>query len=279
MTNILQAILNISKSDVKREIRDYYKNSIRIQQVGDALEFYVKDAFCNSFEINNIAKKEENYRNNFSYLGNSNNPPDIIIKGGDAIEVKKIEGKSSTISLNSSFPKDKLYSEDEMITNACRECEDWDIKDLIYAIGTVNDGKLKSIWFVYGDCYAADREVYTRVKNCISSGVERIDNVEFSPTKELGRVNKVDPLGITYLRVRGMWGIEHPVKLFDDIEDVEDNLLNCIISEEKYLSFPKDDILSLEKSKSINVKNVDISDPNNPAKTLKAKYIYIEESI
>ena len=30
----------------------------------------------------------------------------------------------------------------------------------------------------------------------------------FAETKELGRVNQVDPLGITNLRIRGMWQIE-----------------------------------------------------------------------
>lgn len=40
-----------------------------------------------------------------SHQGNKNHPPNFIIRGGDAIEVKKIESKNRNIALNSSFPK------------------------------------------------------------------------------------------------------------------------------------------------------------------------------
>ena len=33
----------------------------------------------------------EKYSEVFSYLGNTSNPPDMIIKDGDAIEVKKLK--------------------------------------------------------------------------------------------------------------------------------------------------------------------------------------------
>ena len=50
-----------------------------------------------------------------------------------------------------------------------------------------------------------------------------LQDVEFSETNELGRVNKVDPLGITYLRIRGMWGIENPIKVFNYVAPAEQN--------------------------------------------------------
>src|SRR5699024_11579610 len=62
------------------------------------------------------------------------------------------------------------------------------------------------LWFVYGDCYCADKSYYERIADTIKDGVSSIPDVDFGETKELGRVNKVDPLGITYLRIRGMWG-------------------------------------------------------------------------
>lgn len=77
----------------------------------------------------------------FSYLGNQNNPPDVILKGGDAIEIKKIQSKSSAIALNSSYPKNKLYSNDPRITKACKNSEVWKVKDMIYVIGVTNDKK------------------------------------------------------------------------------------------------------------------------------------------
>ena len=59
--------------------------------MGDALEYYIKDLFCNSLHENDIEKKNIIYEENFSYFGNQNNPPDFIVKDGDAIEVKKLK--------------------------------------------------------------------------------------------------------------------------------------------------------------------------------------------
>ncbi len=94
--------------------------------------------------------KNDLYNQAFSYLGNQNNPPDIIIKNGDSIEVKKVQGNASGIALNSSYPKSKLYSDCSMITAHCKDCENWDIKDIFYIIGNTDDNDLKTLWFVYG---------------------------------------------------------------------------------------------------------------------------------
>lgn len=279
MTNILIALKNIIKRpdiDVKRSYSTTGHN--RVNNMGEALELYIKDVFCDTFG-KSPAEKNKAYSNNFSYLGNQNNPPDIIIKNGDAIEVKKIENVGSQIALNSSYPKDKLYSNSPMITQACRECEEWEKKDIVYIIGATPNGKLKMLWLVYGDCYAASRETYERIKNTIAEGINSLSNVEFSDTKELGRVNKVDPLGITYLRIRGMWGIDNPSKVFNylDINGTEQELtINAIIPVEKYESFPEKDkaeIKEMNDKKMISLKMVKIKSPNNPAKQLNAYHI------
>ncbi|OGH29161.1 MAG: restriction endonuclease, partial [Candidatus Levybacteria bacterium RIFCSPHIGHO2_12_FULL_37_12] len=200
------------------------------------------------------------------------------IKQGDAIEVKKIESLRSGIALNSSYPKDKLFSDSPMITSACRLAEDWQEKDLIYVIGVSTDGKLKALWFVYGNCYAANKETYERVRDKISKGINELQDVEFSETNELGRVNKVDPLGITYLRIRGMWGIENPIKVFNYAAPIDPNAefsVNAIMLEEKYLSFPKEERENIENLTSTNflIKDIKIKSPNNPAKLLEAKLL------
>lgn len=275
MTNILKAIYNISQLR-SFAIVENYKSSIRIQQAGDALEYFIKDAFCGSFEINNKLEKEKKYRDFFSYSGNPNNPPDFIIKNSDAVEVKKIIGLNSTIALNSSYPKDKLLVNSSMITKACRECENWTLKDLIYAIGTVKENSLKSLWLVYGSLYAAEKEVYERITGAISGSLKHAEGVEFSKTKELGKVKKIDPLGITDLRVRGMWGIEHPLKVFSYIVEPKKNILNVIISEEKYYSFPKQDITKLEKEPLISINKINVKNPNNPVKLIPSIHIAIK---
>ena len=205
MTDILKAISHIIEHPIP-DILNYCKtiSNNRINAVGDAWETFIKDAFADTIEEVDPAIRIRKYSETFSWLGNQNNPPDFIIKNGDAIEVKKITSLKSSIALNSSYPKDKLLVSDPMITNDCRNCEYWQSKDIIYAIEVFKNSQLKLLWLIDGSCYAARSEYYARIKSKIATGINEIKGVEFSETKEIGRVNKVDPLGITYLRIRGM---------------------------------------------------------------------------
>ena len=46
-----------------------------------------------------------------------------------------------------------------------------------------------------------------------------------------------------------------------------------MLRKEKYDSFPKEDIKELENHPDIDVKDIKIKDPNNPAKLIEAKLI------
>ena len=275
--NIIDAIINIVKNPIL-ELREYSISHNRANSMGEALEEYIKDIFSGTLFENDKNKRLEIISEVFSYLGNTNNPPDSILRGGDAIEVKKIENKSSSLALNSSYPKAKLYSNSSMITDACRNCEEWEEKDIIYAIGTCEKNKLTSLIFVYGEDYAAENKIYENVKNKIKLGIETINGLEFSETNEIGRVNRVDPLGITYFRIRGMWGIENPIKVFDYIYE-RDNTKQfnfmALINDDKYNSFfNREELENLEKeNKYLEIKNVKIKNPNNPAQLRSAKLI------
>lgn len=214
-TNILKAIINMTNNPVSDVASQYLSNN-RANSVGESLECYIKDLFCDSYSFSDEERLEA-YNRCFSFLGNQNNPPDMIIRGGDAIEVKKITTSAAGIALNSSYPKDKIYANSSMITDHCRNAETWDVKDIIYIIGVVSDNKLRALWFIYGDCYAANQSVYTRIKEIVSAGIKTLSHIELANTTEIARVNRVDPLGITNLRVRGMWHIENPKKVFDYI--------------------------------------------------------------
>ncbi|WP_339001500.1 NgoPII family restriction endonuclease [Fusobacterium animalis] len=275
--NIIDAIINIVKNPIL-ELKEYSISHNRANSMGEALEEYIKDIFSGTLFENDKNKRMEIISEVFSYLGNTNNPPDSILRGGDAIEVKKIENKTSSLALNSSYPKAKLYSNSSMITDACRNCEEWKEKDIIYAIGTCEKNKLTSLIFVYGEDYAAENKIYENVKNKIKLGIETINGLEFSETNEIGRVNRVDPLGITYFRIRGMWGIENPIKVFDYIYE-RDNTKQfnfmALINEDKYNSFlNREELENLEKeNKYLETKNVKIKNPNNPAQLRSAKLI------
>jgi hypothetical protein len=272
-TNILQAISNIIEKSYIR-IDDYktLKYQTRINNNGEAFENLIKDALCNNF--NQQSDKRELHNQFFSYLGNQNNPPDLIIRGGDAFEIKKI-GNNNDIALNSSFPKEKLYRNSNMINSACKNCEEnWVEKDICYVIGNIDKNSLiKNLWFVYGDCYCASPRIYERLKDKITKNIHEL-GIELSSSNEIARVNKVDPLGITYLRVRGMWGIKNPSKVFEYIITKSTPHIRALMLKEKYYSF---DINSRnDLSKKCEVKEVRIKDPNNPAKLLDAILIEYE---
>ena len=63
--------------------------------------------------------------------------------------------------------------------------------------------------------YAADEEVYTNIKDSICDVLKNSNEFDFSETNEIGRINYVDPLKITNLRIRGMWLLQPPYKVFD----------------------------------------------------------------
>jgi len=131
---------------------------------------------------------------------------------------------------------------------------------------------------VYGDCFCADIEVYERIKNTISSGINTIADVEFTETKELGKVKKVDPLGITDLRIRGMWHIANPTKIFDYVYEYDESKkfqLICLMKKEKYDGLPLEDREALESLgiDEVEVLDVRIKSPNNPVQLMEAKLL------
>lgn len=276
-TNLLKAFNNISKLDTFA-LTELYSGQNRVNNVGTALEYFVKDMFASSINTIGLENKDRSHSEYLSYLGNQNNPPDFMLKNGDAVEVKKIITVVGDIALNSSYPKSKLHSDDTRILQSCRDSDggNWAEKDILYTVGSIAESKIKVLWFVYGSCYAADREVYERTFNSISSKVHEINHLEFISTNEIAGVRKIDPLGITYLRVRGMWGIQTPHKVFGSLTgfDTESQFsAYALILNEKYETFPENDRRDIETNQKVNISDVEIKSPNNPAVYLNAKLI------
>ena len=275
MTNILEAIVNIANNPVIA-IRNHYTGRNRANNVGEALEMFVKDAFANTIQEQDEQIKNTRYNQVFSWLGNQNHPPDIMIRQGDAIEVKKTQSANSDLALNSSYPKSNIQSNSNMITQECRTCENWTEKDLIYCVGHTTDDSIKSLWMVYGNIYAAKHETYQVIKQKITDGINEIPNVELAETNELGRVNRVDPLGITNLRIRGMWQIQNPRRVFNYLHTTGDTFkLVAVIPTNKYNSFPTDSKNRIENlnNPNLEISDVQVKDPNNPANLIDGKLI------
>ncbi len=269
MRNIVDAIVEVVRCS--HTINGGFTESVnRVNSVGEALEEYVKDIFAGAVDIDDIEQKEQLRSEVFSYFGNVSNPPDSMLKGGVAIEVKKIQSVGSALALNSSYPKAKLFADSPMISAACRDCEEWSVRDMLYCVGVVKGDKITGLAMVYGEDYCAERETYERIRDKIKEGVEDISGVEFTETHELGRINRVDPLGITYLRVRGMWGIENPFKVFKDYYTMDSNAdfnMMVIINMEQLGRLDNVDALyDLERElDNFKIKKIRIKKPNNPA--------------
>lgn len=103
MRNIIDAIIALVKNN-SANLSEERLGINRINDEGRSLEIYVKNLFADTFGCSEIERAEK-WIEIFSYLGNDANPPDIMLKKGDAVEVKKIRTEGVALALNSSSPK------------------------------------------------------------------------------------------------------------------------------------------------------------------------------
>ena len=96
--NIIDAIYHLVTTPIL-EVSSKSNGKNKMNNVGDGLENFVKDMFAGSLNEENEKERKKKWEKAFSYEGNSNNPPDIMLRADDAIEVKKLEknNKKNTI--------------------------------------------------------------------------------------------------------------------------------------------------------------------------------------
>ncbi|WP_304334061.1 NgoPII family restriction endonuclease [Conchiformibius steedae] len=278
MSHILNAIYHLV-SHTELEIQEQSHGSNRMNDMGAGLEDYIKDLFADSFGLT-AQEKMQRHEAVFLWSGNATQPPDLILTSGDAIEIKKVESIAE-LQLNSSFPKQKVWADDEIINQHCRQAmlnNRIESSDLIYCIGQKDkkSKRLCSLWAVYGDVYAASRNVYEEIKNRISNNLQNMEHTQFEETREIGRLNKVDPLGISNLRIRGMWLMKHPKKFFAPLLGIENGHhrfeLVCIMKQDKYHSFSDTERARLEALTEthhhFSIQHTYSPNPDNPAQRL-----------
>lgn len=270
-TSLLHAILAIIDNN---NYQICGAKSGNLSQNGKGLEEFIIRAFSNSFLMD-----DEEYTRRlhevYSYLGSAHSPPDAMIRGGAAIEIKKIGAGSQYIQFNSSMPKHVLRSTDPMLTEECRNAEVWDRKSMIYAIGIVNEDILRHLFFVYGVDYCALNSC-ERVTRTLKTSIRKITDLVFEDTNELGRINNIDPYGNTYLRMRGMWVMKTPWKVFGITPDNSKSFTMTIIvndriwSAEKELSGIDEDLLV---QKGLSIENYSIKNPDDSQVLVPGKLI------
>lgn len=246
---------------------------------GKPFEIFAKNMFAGSLGAlpNHV---DAAWSKTFSWLGSDNAPPDFMIWGGDAVEVK-VHGSTTQIQLNSSPPKRSLKATDTRIEEGCRECEIWVEKDFVYFIGKANAEYVEALWLIDGKCIAAESSVYDVLFDRLKATVKELGG---EPGNEIGRLNRVDPLKATSLRVRGMWLLDHPAKVFKSIFIKPQNdvfVLNALVSETKWNEYPSQMIADLEAlaEKGLNITHVDLPDSGGSEAPLKAVHISWQISI
>ncbi|PGK44181.1 restriction endonuclease [Bacillus anthracis] len=268
-TNVLNALMNLG-TYLKNDIKEIYSGSNRMNSQGAALEFYIKDSYCNSFSVEGIEVKKAIHEQYFSYLGNDSNPPDFVVKNGEGVEVKKLESLTGQLQLNSSYPKNKLRQDDSRISNDCRACDggEWTEKDMIYSIGFIpkSSSKIKLLWFIDGETYAADDIVYKELFGRLANFIETEFKGLTSKTNELARFNKIDSRGLTDLRVRSMWLLQNPIKAFSEVvrfDKANDFSIISIIKKDKYDTYINKEEFEqfVRNNPYVEVENVTIAHP------------------
>jgi hypothetical protein len=147
--------------------------------------------------------------------------------------------------------------------------------------GWIEKGKIKYLYFVQGRCFASKESVYKKRIDDLKKNIENYlaaEGLGANTTIGLGKASNIDPLGITNLRIRGIWRIQNPLKVFSDIYSYDrknDFTLIALMSKNKFDSFPENDIDAIMEDRQIKVSDVKIKNPNNPEKRIEAKLITI----
>ena len=290
MPDVLTAIADIvnHKAFVLPASHSSASEKNRVNSSGEAFENYCKDRLS-GVEPGDDLIRDERYKASLAYQGGANNPPDAMYRGGDAgdaFEFKKLGGgPSCEIHLNSSPPKDCLKVTSYGLAQECLECESWVRRDLFLICGGVKKASTKIDWLWIADArlMATSQEYYHTLHEKVRQGICAIGELSTSITKELGRINQVDPLNVSHLRIRAMWSIQSPGRLFAKVPGVchgEKSVLHAILPTDKWDSMPRESQSRVEQLRStpgFSMSDVLIENPNSPAERIPSRLIRYEK--
>ena len=281
-SNLLTAIKNISDfktNNMSEHFKDYA--TTQVKTVRQEMEYYVKDAISGSFRSVKDKKPTDRYKGIFSYIGSKIKPPDMIIRGGDAVVIKTIKTYRGSLTVNNHPPKDRIMWNDPWVVKNCREIDggQWNSKDIFYASGWIEKRRMKYLIFIQGTCFIPEETVYNKIVQGLKKNIyDYLDSegLEANRTISLAKVSNLDPLGITNLRVKCVWSIKNPLKIFSDTfsyDKKQEFTLIALMLKNKFDSFPKRDVDALVNDKQIEIKDVKVKNPNEPERMIDAKLI------
>ena len=278
--NIIDAILTL----IKRNNFDLVENDSAKDAKHNDFKNYVKNIFSDSFHLkNNISELKRSWYETFSFIGSQVETPDLMLRNGDAVEVKTILLRQNdteesipakNILLSNVPPMKFLYQNAPLISDNCRyfmHRENIFRKDIIYVVGVVKEKRLCCLSMVYGRDYCAANDYYNKIRKDIKKLYEKEkkiihDNLETK--KELARIMNFDPLGLTQVRLNANWYIANPWKAFNDIYQLSTNAtfdFFCIINWEKWATLGNTDELLWfsQRFPQLKILPVKIKNPDN----------------
>jgi len=221
MRNIIDAIISLTEI-TNFSVAAYKSSNDKVKGRGASFEDFARNLFAGSLESDKDERARKLVRE-FSYLGGDKNPPDAMIRGGDVIEFKKVGNKNTPwLQLNSSSPAQTLQSNSPHIEKKCKNAEKWKRKDIIYTVGALDKGEVRRLWMVYGSDYCDSNRSYLKLlkslKNALRHEIKGKSQYGYdSDSKEPLRVKSgIDHLNVATLRMRAMWSIQSPWRVFSD---------------------------------------------------------------
>ena len=138
-------------------------------------------------------------------------------------------------------------------------------------MGKANEEYVEALWLIDGSCIADYAETYDILFDKLALTVTDLGG---EPGNEIGRLNNVDPLRATSLRIRAMWLLDHPAKLFSTIFLAPEPgvfVFNALVSAKKWTSFTDSDIDALKKleAEGMEIKRVEI-----PSSSKKNEFVH-----
>ena len=116
------------------------------------------------------------------------------------------------------------------------------------------------------------------IQSCFTGkGIEEIEGPVFAKTKELGRVNQIDLLKRTNLRLRGMYLMDNPWNAFNiqAIEQDKEIVMYALIPTTKYNSFDNTQMFEdfCDTIGTMFIRDVEVPDPTYANQTIECKMI------
>lgn len=272
-TSILDMVTTYAQME-HNSLDNVYDSAISINSSGERMEYLIKDLLADSIDKESADEKAAEHKKYLSWLGSQNHPPDLMIRDGPAIEVKKSGGKHRKLQLNSSTPRTKLRSDMKRVNSDCTTCEDdiggWKEKDMVYALGSgVTKSEFGFIWVVYGDCWCDDAEVYESVTEDLQDAIEQSppsNGTLDTSGNEIAKVRNVGSGMGAEQRTRSMWSIGHPARMFstyiDNYETKVDtgNPMFVVLPSEKFEDQPEQKLEEIRSNDDIDITTVDEQD-------------------